>query len=214
VIAEIAKRQLRHIEAGQNTPPDEGTLEGHYVRAQECKRAGDFVGALSSLCDLLTWRPTHESSWLFVGYIYGIELRRDARQQTAEDRSSINIQKDIDDERRGQLLNAVQALRIASSFDQGSEVGTESQRLLTVCYLELSEPSEAVQAARAVTEKEPANPASWANLSMAYFVNKDFSESANAASMALSLDDDDPVANYTLALLERIAENGERDARR
>jgi tetratricopeptide (TPR) repeat protein len=204
VFAELVTRQLHHIEAGVNTSPAIDLLNAHYVHGTDKWRAGDFEGALSSFCDILAWRPDHEASWFVVGDIFRSGLNRKAQSRKSEDAIRITIRTEIDDARRGELLNAVQALRIASSFDRDPNVATESHRLLSVCYLELAEPLQAVQAAMVLTERDPDQASSWAILSMARLANLEFREAADAASKALSLDAGDAGAKRVLATLKTI----------
>jgi tetratricopeptide (TPR) repeat protein len=204
VYGELVQRQLWHIEKGLQAPPANHTLEGYYTCATNSMQTGAHKEALSSFYDVLAWHPTHESSWFFVGEIYMLGLNQEGRFDILADYIPIKIRLDIDDDRRGQLLNAVQALSIASSFGQSPEVVTESHKLLIACYLELAEPAEAVHLALTVTHKEPENPASWVNLSIAYLANMDLSHSAEAVKKALLLNANDSSARHMLAMLEQI----------
>jgi tetratricopeptide (TPR) repeat protein len=203
VFAQLATRQLHHIEAGADTSPAIDVLNAYYGHGVDRLQAGDFEKALSSFCDILAWRPDHEASWFAIGHIFTLGVARNAQSGRPEDAIRIEIGADIDDARRRELLNAVQALRIASSFDRDPNVATESHRLLSACYLELAEPMQAVQAATVLTERDPDRATSWAT-STAHLANLEFREAAEAASKALSLDPGDPEAKKALAMLKAI----------
>jgi tetratricopeptide (TPR) repeat protein len=206
VFAELAARQLRYIKAGANSSPPIEVLSNYYGYGVDKLQAGDFEGALSSFCDFLAWKPDHEASWFLIGDVFRSGLSRNAQSKESEDVIRLRIRPDIDDARRGELLNAVQALRIASSFDGDPNVTTESYRLLSACYLELAEPMQAVQAAAILTDRDPDHATSWVTLSAARFANLEFSEAASAASKALSLDLRDPEAKTMLAVLKAIVD--------
>jgi tetratricopeptide (TPR) repeat protein len=204
VFAELATRQLHHIEIGANALPAIDVLNYHYAHGWDKLKESDFEAALSSFCDILVWRPDHEASWFAVGDIFTQGVSQKGQSWKGQDNIRIKICSDLDDVRRGQLLNAVQSLRIASFFDHDPNVALESHRLLTACYLELADPMQAVQTATVLTEKDPDHAASWATLSMARLLNLEFEEAADAASKALSIDRSDPAAKMVLAMLKTI----------
>jgi tetratricopeptide (TPR) repeat protein len=206
VFAELATRQLHHIDAGANTPPTLDVLGTLYKQGINKQRAGDFEGALSSFYDILAWKPDHEASWFLIGEIFTLGLSRGARSETSEDVIRVKIRTDIDNARRSELFNAVQALRIASSFDDDPKVATESHRLLTACYLELAEPMQAVQSATVLTEKDPDRAMSWGTLSAARLASFELMEAAEAALKALSLDPDDLQAKQVIVMLQAMVE--------
>jgi tetratricopeptide (TPR) repeat protein len=204
VFAELATRQLSHIEAGARTLPAIDVLSAHYAHGIDKLQAGNFEGAFSSFCDHLAWRPNHEASWFAVGDILTLGLSRKGQSGTSDDTIWVKINADIGDARRSELQNAVQALRIASSFDQDPNVATESHRLLSACYLELAEPMQAIQAATVLTERDPDHATSWATLAIARIYNLEFGEAADAVSKALSIDPGDRGAKMALAMLKAI----------
>ncbi|WP_157083372.1 hypothetical protein [Bradyrhizobium manausense] len=207
VFAELATRQLHHIEIGANALPASNVLNYHYAHGWDKLKASDFEGALSSFCDILAWRPDHEASWFAVGDIFTRGVSQKGLSGEGQDNIRINICPDLDDLRRGELLNAVQSLRIASSFDNDPNVAWESHQLLTACYLELAEPMQAVRTATVLTEKDPDRAASWATLSMARLVNLEFKGAVDAASKALSIDSSDSAAKMVLATLKTIVDS-------
>jgi tetratricopeptide (TPR) repeat protein len=152
--------------------------------------------------DVLAWAPDHRTSWLLIGYLY---VSRS--EQATGSGDLVLIATSIDDHRRAELLNAVQALQLASASDEDQSVVSESCRLLSLCYLELGQPASAVDYALAVTKMDERSAASWANLSAAHLANGAFADAADAATKALELDKLDPVAQQTIASLQRVLQD-------
>jgi tetratricopeptide (TPR) repeat protein len=194
---DLCRRQLKSIDRAESTVPDIETLSEWYGAAIERHRAGNHGEAIATLYDVLTWEPTHETSWFFLGYIHATLGHR------VDDSGATIVPVSIDNDRRRQLNVAVQALRLVTQFEARPDVMVESQRMLTISYMELADSAGAVEAALAVTRMDEQNAASWSNLSMALLANLAFADAGEAALRALDLDEHDPVAFRTLAYLQK-----------
>jgi tetratricopeptide (TPR) repeat protein len=200
VFVELCRRQLSTIEDTESRAPEIQLLNQWYGEAMASHQAGKPADATARLYDVLAWEPTHETCWFFVGYIKAAEgVHADAD-------GVVRVPVSIDEKRREQLIQAIQALTMAVQFNERPQVVYESRRLLTSCYLELGEPSDAVESAITMTRMDPEDATAWANLSMAHLANVAFTDAGDAALQALKLDEHNPVALHTLVTLQQMVD--------